>query len=233
MRDEIADIVHRVFSRGLFLQARLQALPQQDLRFLQTEHAALLGMLSGPGPVRSLADFDGDPRHTAPGYTQADDRPYPPTLFIGIRYALACWLDEVAAHSQPWAAAWWEVHKMETSLYVGLNDRDWKFWEQAELAELRRDIDALEVAYLCVMLGFRGRFFGNAQELRDWRGRVEPRLRAVLRGPEGDQPLPRRLALDREPRLGYRLYRRMWAVLLFVGGALLFGGAVYLLTLNR
>jgi type VI secretion system protein ImpK len=228
MRDEIADLVHRVVSRGLFLQGKLLELPQPDPHFLQSEHASLLGMLSGPDPVRRLADYDGDPRQTAGAAPQSGDLTLLPKLFLGIRYALACWLDEIVIPVKPWVNEWWENHTLEFNLY-SIKERHWKFWEQAELAEYRLDVDALEVAYLCVMLGFRGKYRGDTPELRKWRARVETRLRAVLRAPEPDQPLPMRPALDQAPRLGYRLYRLMWAVLLFVGSALALGGIVYLL----
>ena len=46
MRDEIASLVHRVFSRGLHLTSRLRQQSYPDLGFLAAEHASLLGQLS-------------------------------------------------------------------------------------------------------------------------------------------------------------------------------------------
>ena len=75
-----------------------------------------------------------------------------PTRFLGVRYGLTCWLDELFILYSPWERLWNE-RKLEASLY-GTNDRAWRFWEQARLAESRAGSSALEVFYLCVILGF-------------------------------------------------------------------------------
>jgi hypothetical protein len=214
MRDEIASLVHRVFSRGLHLTSRLQQQPRPDLRLLETERGTLLGPLSMAHQARGFPDYEGDPRPPAlPNYPQAPDMPYPP--------------NEVIMATQPWVAEWWNFQKLETTLYSPLNDRHWKFWEQAGLAEIRADIDALEAFYLCVMLGFRGKYRDNPKELRDWRARVEPRLRAALRPLNGDELPSRRLVLHKDPLVGYRLFQRMLAAALLVSGAAVLGGAFY------
>src|ERR671918_718302 len=66
----------------------------------------------------------------------------------------------------------WSNSKLETQKY-GTNDREFKFWDQADLAARRSDRDALEVYYLCVMLGFRGRWLDRPQQLAEWRNAVE------------------------------------------------------------
>jgi type IV/VI secretion system ImpK/VasF family protein len=234
MREDIANLVHRVFSQGLHLTSRLQQQRQPDLGLLQAENAALHGLLTMAHRARGYPDYEGDPRPPgAAGFPQVPDMPYPPNLFLGIRYALACWVDEVVMATQPWVAEWWNFNKLETKLYPPLNDRHWKFWEQAGLAEIRADIDALEAVYLCVILGFRGKFQDNPKGLREWRAKVEPRLRSTLRGEEPPEPSVRRLTLHKEPLAGYRLYQRMFAAALIVAGGLLFGIAVYIVLNNR
>src|SRR6266852_5305509 len=63
-----------------------------------------------------------------------------PEVFLGIRYALACWLDEVFILDSPWGRIWNE-RKIEEALY-GTNDRAWFFWEQAQHAANRTGVDA-------------------------------------------------------------------------------------------
>ena len=229
MRDEIASLVHRVFSRGLHLTSRLRQQSYPDLGFLAAEHASLLGQLSMAHQARGFPDYEGDPRPPVMAhYPQTPDLAYPPNLFLGIRYALACWVDEVVMATQPWVDEWWRDRRLETTLYSPLNDRYLKFWEQAGLAEIRPDVDALEAMYLCVMLGFRGKYRDNPRELADWRARVEPRIRSALRGQEAEEPQARRLTLHKGPLVGYRVFQRTLAAGLVLAGGLLFGGMVYL-----
>jgi type VI secretion system protein ImpK len=71
------------------------------------------------------------------------------------KYALACWIDDLLI-SSPWRGHdWWESNSLEFALFK-TRDRATKFYVRAkEAAELPRR-DALEVFYLCVVLGFRG-----------------------------------------------------------------------------
>jgi type VI secretion system protein ImpK len=71
------------------------------------------------------------------------------------KYALACWIDDLLA-SSPWHGNhWWENNSLEFALFR-THDRATMFFIRAkEAAELTRR-DALEVFYLCVILGFRG-----------------------------------------------------------------------------
>src|SRR5439155_6674283 len=75
--------------------------------------------------------------------------------FMGIRYALACWLDEVFIADSPWSAEWTEK-MLEVALYGGSSQRAWRFWEQARKAEARPGTDSVEAYLWCAMLGFRG-----------------------------------------------------------------------------
>lgn len=111
--------------------------------------------------------------------------------FLGIRYALVCWLDELFTVRSSWEKDWNE-HKLEVELY-GSNDRAWKFWEQAKVAQSRATCDALEVYYLCVMLGFRGALNDQPEKLQMWIGAARQRLGNVVE-PEwpisGELPVP-------------------------------------------
>ncbi|HEX5271339.1 MAG TPA: DotU family type IV/VI secretion system protein, partial [Gemmataceae bacterium] len=156
MRPEIASLFHRVVSHGLFVKERLRDTAHEDLAFLAEQHAALHGLLIMAHPAQSYPDYAGEPVAPAADLMRAAAEPYPPEQFLGIRYALACWLDETLIGLRPWVRDWWEVRKLETKLYPPLNVRERRFWQQAALAEERPHIDALEAYYLCVMLGFRG-----------------------------------------------------------------------------
>ncbi len=216
MRPEIASLFHRVVSHGLFVKERLRDMAQEDLPFLAEQHAALHGLLIMAHPAQSFPDYTGEAARPAADMLLAAASPYGPDQFLGIRYALACWLDEILIEMRPWVRDWWEVRKLETKLYPPLNARERKFWEQARLAEERPHIDALEAYYLCAMLGFRGMYQGRPAELQQWRQRVQPRLVTALRQPWRDEPRPRLVQPTRGPLTGYRIRNRMRAAALAV-----------------
>ena len=71
------------------------------------------------------------------------------------KYGLVSWIDEVLIDA-PWQGSkWWNENKLETELY-NTNDRQWKFYAEAKEATKLPRRDALEVFYVCVVLGFRG-----------------------------------------------------------------------------
>jgi type VI secretion system protein ImpK len=95
------------------------------------------------------------------------------STFVGYRYALACWLDDVFIldPDSPWREAW-RNKSIEVALF-GEALRAGRFWEQCRLAERAGDVNALEVYYLCVMLGFRGDLRDDPDGLQRWREAVE------------------------------------------------------------
>jgi type VI secretion system protein ImpK len=151
MREEMAGLVYPVFRHGLRTLDRLRAGDKLDLA---KEQADLKGLLKTATEARRWPDYGGDGER-----------------FLGVRYALACWLDEVFILYSPWGEAWNEA-KLETALY-GTTERAFRFWEQAHQAESRGEADALEAFYLCVMLGFRGEYRDDPRRLADWREAVE------------------------------------------------------------
>jgi type VI secretion system protein ImpK len=176
MHEAVTALVYPVIGSCLALKGRLERGERPDFA---TEQGTLRGLLLTEVESRRWADYGGDEAGAGPGAdADAGRRPAEPgprtDRFLGIRYALVCWLDEVFVLDSPWSRQWNE-HKLEVELY-GTNDRAWKFWEQARRAEVRASPDALEVFYLCVMLGFAGDLRDQPDRLQAWaasaRGRV-------------------------------------------------------------
>ncbi|MCP4096800.1 MAG: DotU family type IV/VI secretion system protein [Planctomycetaceae bacterium] len=70
-----------------------------------------------------------------------------------IEYAIVAWIDE-QCRSLNWEGRnWWENNSLELSRFSTKNSHD-AFFEKAE--EAMRDRDAIEIYFLCVVLGFRG-----------------------------------------------------------------------------
>jgi len=181
MNDKIARQVHQVLGTGLEVQERLE---RGERPSFDAEHARLKGLLLGDGELRYQTDYAGDTAQ--PGAirnTQGALRGAEP--FLGIRYALACWLDELFITDSPWAAAWAE-QTQEVALYGGSSQRAWRFWEQAKKAEARPGTDALEAYLWCAMLGFRGQPPPDVKPA-DW---VEAARKRVVVVQSKDFPLP-------------------------------------------
>lgn len=71
------------------------------------------------------------------------------------KYALAAWIDDLLIAPLWSGRDWWESNSLEFTLFKS-RDRATKFFIKAkEAAELTRR-DALEVFYLCAVMGFRG-----------------------------------------------------------------------------
>lgn len=209
MREEIATLVHPVLAYALRLRERLKVDDSMDF---YTEQSNLKGMLQGELEARRVADFGGD----SDSNSQRAGARRSPDQFLGIRYALACWLDEIFIIDTKWASVWNE-RKIEEALY-GTNDRAWTFWEQAQLAEARPGSDALEVMYLLVMLGFRGDLRDKPDRLKAWTDSVGKR---IAREQGKDWPVPPELEPPSHvpPLHGReRLHRMVLAVAIFTFG---------------
>ncbi len=94
--------------------------------------------------------------------------------FLGIRYPLVCWLDEIFILDSPWKEEFSE-NALEWAFFSS-NERAWTFWRQAELAESRVSADVLEVFFLCVTLGFRGEWRDSPEKLKSWHNRIKSLL---------------------------------------------------------
>jgi type VI secretion system protein ImpK len=158
-----------VISYGLELHRQLALGESPDLLREQAMLKDLLLMEDQTARAESAkVDDDSGVGRTAPA---AGER------FLGIRYALVCWLDELFTTRSAWAHDWNE-HKLEVELYGG-NDRAWRFWEQARFAQTSLTTDALEVFYLCVALGFRGALTDQPEQLAAWMAAARQRLGQV------------------------------------------------------
>jgi type VI secretion system protein ImpK len=163
MRKEIADIVYPVFSYALRDKAQLA---RGEPLSWEKEQSVRKGMLHTSEKGRGWgSDFVSDPTMSVGRQTET---------FLGIRYALVCWLDEIFILDSPWRAQWTE-NSLELALYNN-RIRAEEFWKQARRAEARPETDALEVYFLCVMLGFRGDLRDQPERLRAWRETAESQI---------------------------------------------------------
>lgn len=215
MREEISNLVHPVFAYGLRLKERLERGETLDF---SSEQATLKGLLLSETESRRLPEFGGEGAghsNISRGSTSGSGR-RGPDQFLGIRYALACWLDETFILGSPWEARWTE-RKIEEALY-GSNDRAWAFWEQARMAEARPGSDSLEVFYLCVMLGFRGDMRSKPDQLKAW---AENSGKRISREQGKEWPVPPELEppINVPPLHGRdRLQKMVLAVAVFTFG---------------
>jgi type VI secretion system protein ImpK len=171
MREEFANLVHPVFTYALRLKERLE---RGERAGFENEQMALKGLLMSEYEAMRFEEFGGQRGAAGHGDPLMSRTGRRADQFLGMRYALACWLDEIFILDSPWASQWNE-RKLETALY-GSNARAELFWDQARLAEGRTGSDALEVFYLCVMLGFRGELRGDADKLKRWTDAIGKRI---------------------------------------------------------
>jgi type VI secretion system protein ImpK len=231
VREDIGNVVHPVLAYGLNLRKRVQDGQALDL---DREQAALKELLLSDHEARRWAEYGGGSSRGAEALLGAQRaaasgvqvRPAWTEEFLGIRYALVCWLDEIMVDSP--IRDRWDDRKLETQLY-GTNDRAESFWEQARRAEGRVGSDASEVFFLCVILGFRGELRGQPEKVQDWVNAVQARIDP---GQAVDCPIP--ADKDRPsyvpPRYGRERLQRMvliWAAVLLV---LLTGGVFWVVT---
>ena len=159
MRKEIADMVFPVFRTAIEIRDRLRA-DEQGVNFDESQKK-LVALLNAPVTENFKSDVMGNVGSLAgamPANKLSD---------LGIRYALASWLDEIFILDTPWQDDW-NINKMETTLFPGFNERAQEFWRQCQRAQNRRTRDTLEVYYLCVMLGFRGQPEPPPDDMAAW-----------------------------------------------------------------
>jgi len=194
MTEELANLVFPTIRYGLRLQERLErgAKPRPDLDEEQSR-------------LRQLLKSAEEARHW-PNYGR--DGP-----FLGGHFALVCWLDEIFIFNSPWGPQW-KNRPLEYAFYTTAEGAA-LFWEQADLAWGRPD--ALEVFYLCVMLGFRGRYRDQPAELGAWRKRAEEQIRKNRPG-KWDSPEEMAPASDVPPLRARDRLRRVFLVIALVLG---------------
>ncbi len=195
MRDDLANQVYDVLLHGLKLRDRVAAGDRPHLGTEQAKLKSMLGSSSTPAPWGTEAD----PTRSVTG-SHGGGRE-----FLGIRYALACWLDEVLIE-----AGWreWDENKLESALYR-TNIRYKNFWDQARIAEaIPSAAEAQEVFLLCVLLGFRGEMAEQPERMREW---VQATRSKVTRAMGKElPPLPERSPItDVPPLVGIEKYKVM------------------------
>ena len=110
------------------------------------------------------------------------------------KYGLVSWIDEVLIEA-PWEKGrnWWKEKSLEWG-YFGTNSRFERFFVLAEEANTLPQKDALEVFYVCLVLGFRGLYRAPEQapvlaEPLGMPGRIEDWARQKSRAIHGgDRP---------------------------------------------
>src|SRR5262245_55589884 len=128
MREELANLVYPVLSRALAIKERLDRGESPEI---DVEQAALKGFLQSDAEARRVPDYGGEVEMDAiRGVALFEGETRRKEIFLGVRYALTCWLDELFILDTKWEKEWNE-QKLEMALY-GTNDRAWKFWEQAQ-----------------------------------------------------------------------------------------------------
>lgn len=76
------------------------------------------------------------------------------------KYGLVAWIDEALTQAEWKAREWWQERSLEND-YFRTGDAGIQFFVQAREAQECTNKDALEVFYVCVMLGFRGVYGGR------------------------------------------------------------------------
>jgi type VI secretion system protein ImpK len=173
MTDAFANVVSPVFQRVIDLQERIR----------RGENPAL-----EPQRQQIRAALDEAQLRAAAVSQLAHD-------FELAKYALVYWIDEVLIASSWSHAMEWKQQILEWEIYQERLRAD-RFYEQAQVAERLASIDPLETFFLCMALGFRGRYVDNRAELQQWADRAYTRIVAANIQPDRftpDEPL------DREP----------------------------------
>lgn len=212
MTPQLSELVLPVLSYALDMKQRLDDGEDPDL---EAEQRQLIERLRSDSEARRLTDYMGDGGN-----------------FLGARYALTCWIDELFIVYSPWAERWKE-RILELALY-GTRDRAWKFWEQADIVlrhprtptvSVPPGPDALEAIYLCVALGFRGRYLENPGRVKEFMDEMRPQ---VTRSAHWAGPRELGVNTNIEPLLGRAMLGR---VLGLFGGLSLVSFLVLLIVL--
>jgi type VI secretion system protein ImpK len=211
MDENTARLIHPVFTHGLGLKERLERGEPLDFH---REWVRLKRLLVDETAGRWDEAGAGDPPTGAAEPRGGEANGHTGDPFLGVRYALVCWLDELFTLASPWESQWNE-HKLEVELY-GTNDRAWKFWEQAHRAEARPGTSALEVYYLCVLLGFWGELLGEPDRLHAWVSAAKLRLGQIR-----ELEWPYSSELDPPPNVPPLRGREQLQRMLLAGGTLL------------
>jgi type VI secretion system protein ImpK len=153
MNDAFAQIVTPILKHGTDLQRRIEEGEQPDLHEVKAELLELFAAADGrAGASRELA-----------------------TEFALAKFALVYWVDEILIDS-PWTHAdTWRTNILEWDYYEDNHGGD-KFYDRAEDALRLTGIDPLETFFLCVALGFQGKYATAKPDLKLWAERAYARI---------------------------------------------------------
>ena len=195
MTPQFSNVVYSVLGYALELKERLDkgASPVPDIEIEQSElRARLLTEIES----RRLPDYGGDG-----------------SVYLGARYALTCFVDELFIGYSSWGSVW-NDRKLEAALY-GTNDRAWRFWDQADIV-LRRPsaprtqsqpgLDGVEAVFLCIVLGFRGKYLENPSKVKEYVDDLRPQ---VTRAEAWESPADRGVKTNVQPLAGREALRRV------------------------
>ncbi len=113
-----------------------------------------IGQSDAPNPTDERAVINNWIRHAEAQLGQKQD-------WELAKYALVAWIDDVLIEA-PWAGkAWWKENALEVEVF-NTRDRATLFYARSQEAGKMTRRDALEVFYVCVVLGFRGLYRDNA-----------------------------------------------------------------------
>lgn len=161
MTDAFASLVSPVFQRVIDLQLRLE---DGENPPLGVEREAIIVLL---GEAERKASESSQLAHD----------------FELAKHGLIYWIDEILINS-PWSHAMeWRQQILEWDIFQE-RLRSERFFEKAQEAEGLANTDPLETFYLCVALGFRGRYMEAQPELRKWAERVYNRIASGSRQPD-------------------------------------------------
>ncbi len=131
------------------------------------------------------------------------------------KYALVSWIDEMLVESAWSQRDWWSNNVLEMELF-STRECNERFYLNAKEASTLSGRDALEVYYVCVVLGFRGLYrdpqlaamvtshLGLPADLQTWAkqasmsirlGQGRPALKGPSRGIQGAPPMVRKSAV--------------------------------------
>jgi type VI secretion system protein ImpK len=216
--NQLSNLVYPVITQALSLKEKLDAGEAVDV---PAEKVNLLKLIRGDGRAVGSTEYFGDGE------------------FLGARYALACWVDELfILHCNPTSInppvpnQWQKTKILEDEIF-GTARAAQKFWEQLDIvlghpnvaakARITPGSDVVETFFLCVILGFRGTHFENPAKVREYVDEMRPR---VTRTTPWSTPRELGVKTNVEPLLGRAVLRR---VVVIYGSAALLTGFVLLL----
>src|SRR5436309_10046794 len=92
MQEDLANLVHPILHYGLDLKQRLE---RGEAPSLDLEQAALKNLLGTELEAAQFPEYGGDSNQSFGAAIEGRGMPAVPNTFLGARYALTCWLDEL------------------------------------------------------------------------------------------------------------------------------------------